>query len=364
MKSIKVNLDKRAVATHEIHIGRNILDRIGLILSRNNWADRYFVITDDNVSGLHGKKFMNALISAGIKTDSIVLPPGEKSKSIETILQIARQLLEKGADRKSGLIAFGGGVVGDVTGFAASLYMRGIPLIQVPTTLMAQVDSALGGKTGINLPEGKNLLGSFTQPKAIFIDTALLQTLPQREFNNGLAEIIKYGIIEDPQLLAELEKNDLLAEQGEVLEKIIARCCGIKKAIIEIDDMEKGLRRILNFGHTIGHAVEASSGYSVSHGEAVSMGMAAAALISEKLGYLSSLERERIVALEGREGLPTRIPESLSTDTIISHLQNDKKKQDGAVRFVLLKKCGMPFMNGAVPESLIRDVVDQLKKTG
>jgi 3-dehydroquinate synthase len=225
------------------------------------------------------------------------------------------------------------------------------------------VDSGIGGKTGIDLPSAKNLLGTFAQPKAVFIDLAFLETLPAREFTNGLAEIVKYGIIEDPGLLDGLKRGVEAFRNGDpvLLEGIITQCCQIKKSIVESDETDKGLRRILNFGHTIGHAIEAESGFTVSHGEAVAMGMCGAALLSERMKYLSSPDREKIMAAIRLAGLPVRIPASLDTEGILKGLRRDKKKDGDTVRFVLLKKPGMPFINGGVPPALVRETIEALK---
>ena len=288
MNRIRVNLDRKTAHSYEIIIGRNILDRIGLIMARGNWAKRYFILTDTNVAALHGQKVHDTLAVMGLDPEMIEIPSGEAAKSIQTCLEVVEKLIQAGADRTSALIALGGGVVGDITGFIASTYMRGIPYIQIPTTLLSQVDSSIGGKTAIDLPTGKNLMGSFHQPKAVFIDLSFLQTLPEREFKSGLAEIMKCGIIDDPALFAALESgvDEIARRDMDFLEKIIARTCRIKKGIVEMDETEKGMRRYLNFGHTIGHAVEAKSDYSLSHGEAVSVGMVAAALLSERMDYL------------------------------------------------------------------------------
>jgi 3-dehydroquinate synthase len=364
MNRIEVRLEKKPSTSYEIYIGQDILDRMGLIITKNNWASRYILITDSNVSALHGDRVIGTLKEMGLKVDQIEIPAGEASKDMQTIFSIIDRMIELGADRTSALIALGGGVVGDITGFVASIYMRGIPYIQVPTTLLAQVDSSIGGKTAIDLPHGKNILGTFHQPKGVFIDLAFLKTLPSREFGNGLAEIVKCGIIDDPELLSLLEKEAEAIRNRDMilLEKVIARTCRIKKGIVEIDEMEKGLRRILNFGHTIGHAIEAESGYSISHGEAVSVGMVAAAHISDRLKYLPSEDRERILSLIRAIGLPDRIPHTLSTDGVSSRIKRDKKKEGDAVRFVLLKKIGIPFVNGGVPEALVRETIEALKK--
>ena len=363
MNRIRLNLDKLSANSHDICIGTDLSDRMGLIMAKNGWAARYIVVTDDRVRALHGERVIGILRSLSLTVDMIDMPSGETAKRIETCVGIAERLIELGADRTSALIALGGGVVGDITGFVASMYMRGIPYLQMPTTLVAQVDSAIGGKTGIDLAAGKNLLGAFHQPKAVFIDLAFLATLDDREFGNGLAEVIKYGIIEDPSLLDILEREgQALRERDQVLlEKIVTRACQIKKGIVEIDETERGLRRILNFGHTLGHAVETASGYVLSHGEAVAIGMAAAAKLSEKMGYLAPEDRGRILALIGTLGLPTRIPAGLDPDEILQRIGRDKKKTGDRVPFVLIRKPGMPFMNGGVPESLLRDTIGELR---
>ena len=363
MNKIKVNLDKKVSTSYEIYIGRDILDRIGMIVAKNDIASRYIVITDSNVSDLHGERFLRALSDMGIQADMIEFPAGEASKNVDVMLDIIKKLLDMGVDRKSALIALGGGVVGDLTGFVASTYMRGIPYIQVPTTLLAQVDSSIGGKTGIDLSVGKNLLGAFYQPKVVFIDLSFLQTLPPREFNNGMAEIVKYGIIEDTELFSLLEDEAKTIRSGNMafLETVIGRSCRIKKSIVETDEKESGLRRILNFGHTIGHAIEAESGYALSHGEAVSIGMAAAAMISEKLKYLPSRDMERIRKLAEALGLPSSIPDFLSTEGILSRLKTDKKKQGDVINFILLKKLGSAFVSSEAPEEMIRKTINMLK---
>jgi len=364
MNRIRVTLDRKTVNSYEIVIGRNILDRIGLIMARGNWAKRYFILSDRNVAALHGKAVHDTLANMGLDPELIEVPSGEAAKSIQTCLEVVERLIQAGADRTSALIALGGGVVGDITGFIASTYMRGIPYIQVPTTLLSQVDSSIGGKTAIDLPTGKNLMGSFHQPKAVFIDLSFLQTLPEREFKSGLAEMVKCGIIDDPALFATLESgaDEIARRDMDFLEKVIARTCQIKKGMVEMDETDKGLRRYLNFGHTIGHAIEAESNYSLSHGESVSVGMLAAAFLSERMNYLPSSERERIAAMVAALGLPHLVPRGSSTEGILSRLKVDKKKSGEKVNFVLLKRLGMPFINGGVPRDLIRDVIEEMKR--
>jgi len=364
MKRIKINLDKRSSLSYEISMGYNILDRIGLVIAKSNLAHRYIVIADSNVSAIYGGKFLAVLRDMAIKVDLIEFPAGEKSKNIDSILGIVRKLIGLGADRSSALIALGGGVTGDMTGFIASIYMRSIPYIQIPTSLLAQVDSSIGGKTGIDLPEGKNLLGAFFQPAMVFVDLQFLNTLPDGEFNNGLSEIVKYGIIDDIELfnLLEMETDGIRKRDPDLLETIVGRSCKIKKGVVEIDERDMGMRRILNFGHTIGHAVEAESGYKISHGNAISVGMIASARISEKLKHLSSGDRDRIEHLIGSIDLLDHIPESISTEGILSKMRTDKKKKGDSIHFVLLKKIGLPFINGSVEEALIRETIEGLRK--
>lgn len=363
MNRIKVKLDSKAPFSYEIFIGQDILDRIGVILTKGNRTDRYVMVTDSQVGSLHGKRVLETLKKMDLKVDLIDFPSGETSKNMPTCLHLVDALIALGVDRHSALIALGGGVVGDLTGFVASIYMRGIPFFQIPTTLLAQVDSSIGGKTGIDLPSGKNLLGTFYQPRAVFIDLTFLQTLSDREYTNGLSEIIKYGIIEDPELLDSLEDGAeaIRQRETELLERIITKSCRIKKRIVEMDEKENGLRRILNFGHTLGHAVEAESGYAFSHGEAVAVGMVCAAVLSERLNYLSVKERERIESLIKSFGLPHRIPKDLETKALLSSMTKDKKKKGDNLSFVLLKNIGLPFINGDVPETIIRETIEALK---
>ena len=364
MKRIKVNLDKPFSLSYEVCIGHSILDRIGFVIAKGALARRYTVITDSNVSSLFGDEVLDVLNKAKVKADLIEFPAGESSKNMNTVLALAKELLARGVDRGSALIALGGGVVGDITGFIASIYMRGVPCVQVPTTLMAQVDSSIGGKTGIDLSEGKNLLGTFSQPQAVFIDLRFLETLPEDQFTNGLSEVVKCGIIDDADLFTLLEENSAAVgnRDPEVLQTIVERSCKIKKGIVEIDEKDVGVRRILNFGHTVGHAVEAASGYAIPHGSAVAAGMIASARISERMKHLRGDEVKRIRSLVSSLGLACHIPDSIDTETIISKIGSDKKKKGEVVHFVLLRKLGMPFINGSVDEAVIRETIEELRQ--
>jgi 3-dehydroquinate synthase len=363
MKKLKLSIERKDTIAYDIIIGYDIMDRVGLLLSKEYGKLRCIMLADTNIAKLYGEEILGRFHEMGLNVTLITVAAGEATKNTETALFVMTEMLKLGADRSSVLIALGGGVIGDMTGFIASVFMRGIPYIQIPTTLMAQVDSSIGGKTAVDLPEGKNLIGTFYQPQAIYIDLKFLETLPDKEMKNGLAEIIKSGIIEDIGLfnLLESEAKAIRERDRKVLAAVIEKACRVKKGIVELDEREKGLRRILNFGHTLGHAVEAESRYEISHGEAVSIGMVAATRMSEKLYDLPIRDRERIEALIAAIGHPTRIPAALSTDGILGRLKMDKKKVGNTIHFVLLKKIGFPFVNGGIAENILRDVIEELR---
>lgn len=363
MNRIKIHLDKRLSESHEIFIGYDFQDRMGLLIAKDHPATRYVIVTDSHVSELYGKAFLEKLRELGLPVELLEFPAGEGSKTMETALNLASGLLELGVDRHSLLIALGGGVVGDMTGFVASIYMRSVPFIQIPTTLMAQVDSSIGGKTAVDLPQGKNLLGTFYQPKRIFTDLKFLETLTDDEYLNGLAEIVKYGLIDEPGFFTQLEREvpALRERNREILEQVIERSCRIKKGVVEIDEQESGFRRILNFGHTLGHALEAASNYTLAHGKAVALGMIAAARISVLAGFLSPGERDRIEALIRDLGLPVRIPEGISRGEVLERLAMDKKKEGSDLPFVLLKKIGIPFISKEVDKSLLAGILEEME---
>lgn len=363
MRTLKVNLDKKTLSSHDIRIGRSILDRMILLVAKNHKAARYVIVTDSNVNPIYGQALLRTMTQAGLPTAVLEIPAGETSKTMSTVLEITGQLLALGADRETLLVALGGGVVGDLTGFIAGVYMRGVPYIQIPTTLVGQVDSAVGGKTAVDLPQGKNLLGTFYQPQAVFVDLDYLQTLPPKEYQNGLAEIIKYGMIEDDKLFRFLEENMVEIKNRDAghLLKIVETCLRIKKSIVEIDEREQGLRRILNFGHTLGHALEAVSDYTLSHGEGVALGMIGAARLSAKMHYLPDKDLDRLEKVIAAAGLPTRIGADPDLQTVIDRLKMDKKKKDDVVHFVLVKKIGLPFVNGSISDKMIAGVLEEMK---
>lgn len=364
MKRLTVTLQKDTTQSYDIVIGYDIFDRIAEMIVHEQLASRYVIVSDDCVSPLYGKMLQSHLTSLDVKTELIVFPAGENSKHIQSVLEICGKMLDCAVDRKSVLIALGGGVVGDLAGFVASIYMRGISVMQVPTTLMAQVDSSVGGKTAIDLPQGKNLLGTFYQPASVFIDIKCLNTLPMEEYRNGLAEVVKYGIIDSEVFFKKLEGgvNHLLAKDRAFLEEVILVSCSIKKDIVEKDEKESGLRRILNFGHTLGHAVEAASEYTISHGRAVAIGMVGIARLSNMIMDLPEGDAARIEKLISSMGIDCRIPDEVFTADILTALRRDKKKDGNTISFVLLRKIGSPVIKGDIPNGLLRDIIEGLRK--
>lgn len=364
MERIRVNLEKSLKDSYEIIIGEDVIGGVGLTAKVKDEVDRCVILTDSDVNPLYGDRVRERLQETTRPVDIIEIPAGESSKSLETVLDVARQLIRLKASRKSLLIALGGGVVGDVTGFVASIYMRSIPYVQIPTTLLAQVDSSVGGKTGVDLPEGKNLLGTFYQPKAVYVDLSFLKTLSDKDFGNGLAEIIKYSIIANHGLfeLLEQESNGIKKRELALMKSLVGRSCKIKAEIVEADEKESDLRRILNFGHTLGHALEAASAYGLSHGQAVSIGMAGAAMISHKLNHLDEKSYERIVRLIEAYGLPTTIPAGMETSEITGFMATDKKAVSGQLHFVLTKEIGVPFVTPEVPSDVVVEAIEELKR--
>ena len=353
---VTVGLGKRS---YPIRIARGRLAKIGTDIAARKIGSRFCVISDDRVAGLYGASLMSSLAAAGIDAELITFPRGESSKRLETISTLARQLAEKGFDRGDALIALGGGVTGDITGFLASIYMRGIPFVQVPTTLLAQVDSSVGGKTGVDIPEGKNLIGTFYQPQAVYIDPDVLSTLPEQELLGGLAEVIKYGIIRDRDFFDFLVVNRkaILSLEDTALLPLLARCCEIKAQVVEEDECEGGLRRILNFGHTIGHAVEAASNFTLIHGLAISIGMRAATDLAVLCGQCSPENAQAIRRLLEDFGLPVDIPPGLDRQAIRQFLLADKKTVGGRVFFVLPQDIGRVIITDKVASADIDEVL-------
>lgn len=342
MEQITVNLKERS---YPIFIGRDNLDRIGKLMLESGLKGKAACITNPTVGKLYGDRVLKSLKQAGFEICKIEMPDGEEYKSLEWASHIYDKLIEHKMERRSPIVALGGGVVGDIAGFAAATYLRGVPFVQVPTTLLAQVDSSVGGKTGVNHPNGKNLIGAFYQPNMVLIDADVLRTLDGRDIKAGLAEVIKYGIIRDENFFSFLEQNyrDCLSLGGSLLHAI-KRSCEIKADVVSADETETDLRAILNFGHTIGHAVEAATHYKMlRHGEAVAIGMAAAARLSLKLSICDKDVCERIETLIAKIGLPIKLSAinyQLSADDLLKAMEIDKKASGGKIRFVLVEGVG------------------------
>ena len=355
MQTLTVDLGDRS---YPIHIGAGLLDRAELILPHLA-QKRVAIVTNATVAPLYLDRLTATLAAAGVAVHPVVLPDGEAYKNWETLNLIFDALLSWRAERKTTLIALGGGVIGDMTGFAAACYQRGVPFIQIPTTLLSQVDSSVGGKTGINHPLGKNMIGAFYQPKAVLADTGTLKTLPPRELSAGLAEVIKYGFIWDAGFLAWLETHmaKLRALDAEAVAHAIYRACEIKAQVVAQDERESGIRAILNLGHTFGHAIEAGMGYGAwLHGEAVGAGMALAAETSRRLGWISEADVARARALIRAAGLPDVAPD-MRMDAWFDYMGHDKKVESGKLRFVLLKKLGEAVVTGDVPKDVLTGVL-------
>ncbi len=354
MKTIDVSLAERE---YPILIENRLMDRIGTELIENCFGSRYIIIADDTVASLYGKRLTDNLKVAGLQAELLAFPAGEASKNLTTIATLTSSLAQRGTDRKNCLIALGGGVTGDIVGFAASIYMRGIPFVQIPTSLLAQVDSSVGGKTGVDIPEGKNLIGTFNQPRIVYIDPDNLNTLPDSELLNGLAEIIKYGVIYDAALFDFLRDNQdrILGLESNVMAEVIARCCRIKVEVIAADEREADLRRILNYGHTLGHAIEAASGYRLSHGQAVALGMISVNQIAVLKSLLSEGEEAKIRDLAADFGLPVKLPPDLNPthEEIKGYLKTDKKAVGGRPVFILPKGIGQVLITDDVNEAMI-----------
>lgn len=357
---VEVPLERRG---YEILIGPGLLtDAPGLLKARVP-SGHYVIVTDSNVEEYLGHDLLRLLTEAGLRTDLASFEAGESSKNMGTVVGLARRMLALGADRETVVIALGGGVTGDIAGFLASIYMRGVAFIQIPTTLLAQVDSSVGGKTGVDLPEGKNLLGTFYQPRLVIADIGALTTLNQREIRNGLAEVVKYAVIRDPKLFELLEARplDALNLEPEVTARIVHTSCAIKASVVTADEREGGLRRILNFGHTVGHAIEAAARYQIPHGEAISMGMIVAARLSVAKTLMSEADLNRLQNLLRGLELPTRVPSQFQTDELIRLTGSDKKSRGGRVNFVLSAGIGKTTITDAVSNEELFKAIETSK---
>ena len=350
--SLQVELGERS---YPITIGHGLLSNPEL-LTRHVAGKRVALITNDKVGPLYLPQVRKLLEDAGKQVTEIVLPDGEEQKTWASLMKVFDVLLAEKCDRKTTLVALGGGVIGDLTGFAAASYMRGVPFVQIPTTLLSQVDSSVGGKTGINHPLGKNMIGAFYQPQAVIADTATLHTLPSRELAAGLAEVIKHGAIIDAPFFDWIEANigKLVAKDNAALAYSIQRSCEIKADVVRQDEREGGLRAILNFGHTFGHAIENGLGYGQwLHGEAVGCGMVMAADLSHRLGYIDAVSKDRLTALVKAAGLPVTAPD-LGTQRWLELMEVDKKNEGGAIKFILIKPLGQPLITNVPHELLLQ----------
>lgn len=355
MKKIKVNLKERK---YEILVGHHILSRLGDAVASLKLGRDAVIITNHFIQKLYGAKIRNAFLKQGISVKFFEVPDSEKSKSQKIAFGLIEDIARYDVGKRIFIVALGGGVVGDLAGFVAAVYKRGIPLIQVPTTFLAQIDSAIGGKVAIDLSVAKNLVGAFCQPKLVFSDVTVLKTLSQRQLRNGLAEAIKYGVIKDKVLFSFIEKNfkKILTGDAKSLTYVVERCSAIKAQIIEKDERETlGLRTILNFGHTIGHGIEAACSYGCyQHGEAIALGMRVAASLSVKLGLLSKDDRQRLEVLLTKVGLPQKI-KKVNFSAVLNSIAHDKKNITGRNRFVLLRKIGsVTVAEGLSPNLILR----------
>jgi shikimate kinase / 3-dehydroquinate synthase len=333
---------------YEVVVGEGLLDRLVELAGIDG---PFVVVTDSNVGPLYAAR-------CGGATAVITLPAGEQYKTLATVARIYDELLAAGLDRKGTIVALGGGVVGDMAGFAAATYLRGVDFVQCPTSLLAMVDASVGGKVGVDLPQGKNLVGAFKQPTAVLADTATLATLPPAELSAGMAEIIKHGLIANPDLFARLETSDQLPATG--YQSLIPEAIQVKRDIVQEDPFEQGRRALLNLGHTFGHAIEQVSGYAIRHGEGVAMGLVAAANLSARLGYCDPALQGRIEVALRRVGLPQRIPATLDPVALYRAMGHDKKKAAGSLRFVLLRDVGEAFVQGGVGETAVRETLEEV----
>lgn len=362
METIHVGLKEETDNSYDIFIGEGLLGNLAKELKSKPVANAYAIITDSNVEKDYGKELLKNLQKENIHSHLIVFPTGEKSKSRKTKEKIEDEMLRLALGRDTCVIAFGGGVVGDVAGFVAATYMRGIPYIQVPTTLLAQVDSSVGGKVAVDTKHAKNPIGAFHHPKKVIIDLNFLKTLPKKELMNGLAELIKHALIKDKDFFHFIEKNvdRLLNRDLIMLKSAVKRSCEIKASIVMQDEKEKGIRRILNYGHTIGHAVESSLNYKISHGNAIAIGMSYAAKLSAKLGFLDEGSMIRQNNLLEYIGLPHKLSHhKLKPRKILEHVQHDKKIVNGKINFVLLSSIGDAFISDEIALEDIKKILEE-----
>jgi len=358
-QSLRVALGERS---YDILIGTTVLAEAGKLMRPLLKSDRVIVITDTNVAGLHLARLQRALDDAGLRHDSIVVPPGDASKNFDQLGRLVGELLDRKVERSTVLVALGGGVIGDLAGFAAAVTLRGLDFVQIPTSLLAQVDSSVGGKTGINAPQGKNLIGAFHQPRLVLADTSILTTLPRREMLAGYAEVVKYGLIRDAAFFHWLEAHgaELVDAERAALEHAVLESCRAKAAVVAADERESGQRALLNLGHTFGHAREAETGYGgeLLHGEAVAVGMVMAFDISVQRGHCPAGDADRLRRHLAAVGLPTGFadlaPRHWDVERLIDHMSRDKKVSGGRITFVLVRGIGEAYLDSSVELDEVR----------
>ncbi len=359
MASITVQLPQKS---YEITIAPGNLDQLGPKMQLLNLGKKVLLVSNPEIFAHYGERAIASLQEAGFDVSHCILPAGEEYKTPQILHNIYDAALAHRLERSSTMVALGGGVVGDMTGFAAATWLRGLNVVQVPTSLLAMVDAAIGGKTGVNHPQGKNLIGAFHQPRLVLIDPEVLKTLPIREFRGGMAEVIKYGVIWDAELFAKMENSQGLDEINNLtpglLEEILIRSCQSKADVVAKDEKESGLRAILNYGHTVGHAVESLTGYTVvTHGEAVGIGMVAASRLAVELGMWDEESDRRQLGLIEKASLPTKLPSGLDIEEILASLHTDKKVKAGKVRFVLPTGIGVVTVTDKVSADVLRGVL-------
>ena len=359
MQTVTVSLGQRS---YPIELGEGLLSRVGEFMKARGIGGRVAVVSNPVVAGLYAEEIRDSLRDAGYDNALVLIPEGEAHKNTASLGLIYDALVERRFDRSATLIALGGGVIGDITGFAAATFLRGIGYVQVPTTLLAQVDASVGGKTAVNHHQGKNLIGAFHQPRLVVIDMKTLRTLPEREFAAGMAEVIKHGIIQDAGYFGFLEEemDSLMRLDAEAVETAVAGSCRIKAAVVEQDEREDDRRAILNFGHTVGHALESFTAYErFLHGEAVAIGMIQAATLSAGRGLLSDAELERIEALVRRAGLPWQIPDDIALEDLVAGMALDKKSHAGKIKFVLCEGIGSTRFQWFSAAEIVRELMSR-----
>ena len=355
MRTVQVRLSSDS---YQIHIGSGLLEQTIPRLTEIGVSGKLVIITNPVVKKLYGQSLEQTLASNGFEVTTLEVPDGEEHKSLDTAGRLYHELSNAYAERTTPILALGGGVIGDLAGFVAATYQRGVPLVQIPTTLLAQVDSSIGGKVAVNHGQLKNNIGAFYQPRVVITDTGTLKTLDTGEFNNGLAEVIKSAVVRDAEFFAFIEENldNIKSLDTDALEEVVFRSAKIKAEIVEKDERDLGLRSILNYGHTAGHAIETASDFKTTHGEAVAIGMLVAGRISQRLGIMDKNELSRLQAVIARAGLPTSMPE-LNTERIIEAMRHDKKIAQGKIRFVLPRKIGEVFITDEVSPRLLEEVL-------